>query len=102
MAILENEEKPVELTDYEKEKIEEWKDRNERCEKGNGLQIKIGVIGGLYDGDMFEDEDIEKIIIDEESMREEFEEKMKFLLQKKLFSDEQLREWFDTGSIRLK
>ena len=94
MAILENEEKPVELTDYEKEQIEEWKDRNERCEKSNGLQIKINVFGGLYDQDMFEDEDIEKIIIDEESMREEFEEKMKFLLQKKLFSDEQLREWF--------
>ena len=94
MAILENEEKPVELTDYEKEQIEEWKDTNERCEKSNGLQIKINVFGGLYDQDMFEDEDIEKIIIDEESMREEFEEKMKFLLQKKLFSDEQLREWF--------
>ena len=94
MAVLENEEKLVELTDYEKEQIEEWKDTNERCEKHNGLQIKINVYGGLYDQDMFEDEDIEKIIIDEESMREEFEEKMKFLLQKKLFSDEQLRKSF--------
>ena len=36
----------------------------------------------------------EEVIIDEESMREEFEQKMEFLLQKKLFSDEQLREWF--------
>lgn len=95
MAILENEEKLVELTDYEKEQIEEWKDTNERCEKHNGLQIKINVYGGLifeYDQDM--DEDIEKIIIDEESMREEFEQKMEFLLQKKLFSDEQLRKSF--------
>ena len=95
MAVLENEEKLVELTDYEKEQIEEWKDTNERCEKHNGLQIKINVYGGLlfeYDQDM--DEDIEKIIIDEESMREEFEQKMEFLLQKKLFSDEQLRKSF--------
>ena len=35
--------------------------------------------------------DEEEVIIDEESMREEFEQKMGFLLQKKLFSDEQLR-----------
>ena len=38
--------------------------------------------------------DEEEVIIDEESMREEFEQKMEFLLQMKLFSDEQLREWF--------
>ena len=94
MAILENEEKPVELNDYEKEQIEEWKDTNERCEKHNGFQIKINVYGGLYEDDMVEVDDIEKIIIDEESMREEFEQKMGFLLQKKLFSDEQLRKWF--------
>ena len=87
MAILENEEKPVELNDYEKEQIEEWKGKNARCEKHNGFQIKINVYGDY-------DEDDEEVIIDEESMREEFEEKMEFLLQMKFFSDEQLREWF--------
>ena len=38
--------------------------------------------------------DEEEVIIDEESMREEFKQKMEFLLQMKLFSDEQLRKWF--------
>ena len=77
----------IELNDNEKEQIEEWKGKNARCEKHNGFQIKINVYGDY-------DEDDEEEIIDEESMREEFEEKMEFLLQMKLFSDEQLREWF--------
>ena len=74
----------IELNDYEKEQIEEWKGKNERCEKHNGFQIKLNVYGGLY-------EDEEEVIIDEESMREEFEQKMEFLLQMKLFSEEELK-----------
>ena len=77
-----------------KNKYEEWKGKNARCEKHNGFKIKINVYGGLYEDDMVEDDDIAEIIIDEESMREEFEQKMEFLLQKKLFSDEQLRKSF--------
>ena len=77
----------IELNDYEKEQIEEWKGKNARCEKHNGFQIKLNVYGDY-------DEDEEEVIIDEESMREEFEQKMGFLLQKKLFSDEQLRKRF--------
>ena len=38
--------------------------------------------------------DEEEVIIDEESMREEFEQKMEFLLQMKLFSEEELKKWF--------
>ena len=84
----------IELNDNEKEQIEKWKGKNARCEKHNGFQIKINVYGGLYGDDMVEDDDIEKIGIDEESMRGEFEQKMEFLLQMKLFSEEELKKWF--------
>ena len=40
----------IELNDYEKEQIEEWKGKNARCEKHNGFQIKLNVYGD-YDED---------------------------------------------------
>ena len=43
--------------------------------------------------------DEEEVIIDEESMREEFEQKMEFLLQMKLFSDEELKKWFSNDGL---
>ena len=82
----------IELNDNEKEQIEEWKGKNARCEKHNGFQIKINVYGDY-------DEDDEEVIIDEESMREEFEEKMEFLLQMKLFSEEELKKWFSNDGF---
>ena len=41
--------------------------------------------------------DEEEVIIDEESMREQFEQKMEFILQMKLLSDEELK----NGSVMM-